>query len=48
MCDFAGLTTSWILSAKADYRRIVATSQDRRVVIIDFGLELPGIELLEE
>ena len=48
LCDFAGWTTSWILSAKSDYRRIVATSQDRRVVIIDFGLNLPGIELLGE
>ena len=48
ICDFAGWTTSWILSAKSDWRRIVETSQDRRVVVIDFGLCLPGIELLEE
>ena len=48
LCDFAGWTTSWILSAKSDYRRIVATSQDRRVVIMDFGFNLPGIEVLEE
>ena len=47
MCDFAGWTTSWMLSAKADYRRIVATSQDKRVVIMDFGHDLPGIDLLE-
>lgn len=46
MCDFAGWTTSWILSAKVDYRRIVATSQDRRVVLIDFGLGVRDIELL--
>ena len=45
--DFAGWTTSWILSAKSDYRRIVATSQDSRIVIMDFGYELPGISLLE-
>lgn len=44
--DFMGWTTSWILSAKADYRRIIATSQDRRIVVMDFGFELPGIELL--
>lgn len=44
--DFMGWTTSWILSAKADYRRIIATSQDSRIVIMDFGFELPGIELL--
>ena len=46
MCDFFGWTTSWMLSAKADYRRIVATSQDRRVVIIDFGYDLPNVDLL--
>lgn len=45
--DFAGWTSSWILSAKADYRRIIATSQDTRTVIMDFGYELPGIDLLE-
>jgi F-box and WD-40 domain protein 1/11 len=44
--DFMGWTTSWILSAKADYRRIIATSQDSRIVIMDFGFELPGVELL--
>ncbi|MCJ1284313.1 hypothetical protein MMC26_003644 [Xylographa opegraphella] len=47
ICDFRGWTTSWMLSAKADYRRIVATSQDSRAVIMDFGHLLPGIELLE-
>ncbi|MCJ1401004.1 hypothetical protein MMC11_004216 [Xylographa trunciseda] len=47
LCDFKGWTTSWMLSAKADYRRIVATSQDSRAVIMDFGHLLPGIELLE-
>ena len=46
MCDFSGWTTSWMLSAKADYRRIITTSQDRRVVLVDFGYQLPGIELL--
>ena len=40
-------TSSWILSAKADYRRIIATSQDSRAVIIDFGYQLPGVEELE-
>lgn len=45
--DFTLWTTSWILSAKADYRRIIATSQDSRVVIMDFGYQLPGVELLE-
>lgn len=45
--DFMGWTTSWILSAKADYRRIVATSQDSRAVVMDFGYGLKGAELLE-
>lgn len=44
--NFTGWTTSWILSAKSDYRRIIATSQDSRTVIMDFGFELPGVELL--
>ena len=32
-------TTSWMLAAKSDYRRVVATSQDGRILIIDFGLQ---------
>ncbi|KAI1971675.1 hypothetical protein LOZ53_006463 [Ophidiomyces ophidiicola] len=46
--DLPGWTTSWMLSAKSDYRRIVATSQDSRAVIMDFGYGLDGIDLLEE
>ena len=45
--NFSKWTSSWILSAKADYRRIIATSQDSRAVIMDFGYQLPGIESLE-
>ncbi|KAL8903735.1 MAG: hypothetical protein Q9207_003730 [Kuettlingeria erythrocarpa] len=45
--QFAEWTASWILSAKLDYRRIIATSQDGRIVIIDFGYDLPGADLLE-
>ncbi|KAM5467999.1 hypothetical protein MauCBS54593_005281 [Microsporum audouinii] len=45
--DLPGWTTSWMLSAKSDYRRIVATSQDARAVIMDFGYGVDGIELLE-
>ena len=47
ICSFTGWTTSWMLSAKSDYRKIVATSQDSRVVIVDFGHGLPGVEQLE-
>ncbi|KAK8211462.1 hypothetical protein M8818_003115 [Zalaria obscura] len=44
-------TTSWMLAAKSDYRRIVSTSQDGRVLVIDFGINqdgrcIPGIDLL--
>ncbi|KAL2814226.1 WD40-repeat-containing domain protein [Aspergillus cavernicola] len=46
--DFPGWTTSWMLSVKSDYRRIVATSQDSRTVIMDFGYGIDGIDLLEE
>ena len=40
-------SASWILGAKADYRRIVATSQDRRVIIVDFGHGIENIEALD-
>ncbi|PYH33508.1 F-box/WD repeat-containing protein [Aspergillus neoniger CBS 115656] len=46
--DLPGWTTSWMLSVKSDYRRIVATSQDSRAVIMDFGYGLDGIDLLKE
>jgi WD40 repeat protein len=39
-------TTSWILSAKCDYRRIVATSQDGRVLMMDFGYGVENIDRL--
>ncbi|KAJ5818478.1 F-box and WD40 domain protein [Penicillium riverlandense] len=46
--DLPGWTTSWMLSVQSDYRRVVATSQDSRAVIMDFGYGLDGIDLLEE
>ncbi|KAF7716882.1 Uncharacterized protein PECH_006935 [Penicillium ucsense] len=46
--DMPGWTTSWMLNVQSDYRRIVATSQDARAVIMDFGYGLDDIELLEE
>ncbi|KAJ5648382.1 hypothetical protein N7490_004754 [Penicillium lividum] len=46
--DLPGWTTSWMLNVQSDYRRIVATSQDSRAVIMDFGYGLDGIDLLEE
>lgn len=47
LIQFIGWTASWILSAKLDYRRIIATSQDGRIVVMDFGYNLPGTDLLE-
>lgn len=46
--DLPGWTTSWMLNVQSDYRRVVATSQDSRAVIMDFGYGLDGIDLLEE
>ncbi|EXJ92500.1 hypothetical protein A1O3_01052 [Capronia epimyces CBS 606.96] len=45
--NFEGWTSSWILAAKSDYRKIVCTSQDGRVVIIDFGYGIEGVDLVE-
>lgn len=46
MMHLPNWTTSWMLSAKSDYRRIVSTSQDGRVLIMDFGYDVPDIEML--
>lgn len=40
-------SSSWILSAKSDYRRLVTTSQDGRAMIIDFGAGIQDVGLLE-
>ncbi|KAF1985187.1 WD40 repeat-like protein [Aulographum hederae CBS 113979] len=40
-------TTSWILAAKCDFRRVVATSQDGRALLMDFGHGLEDVELLD-
>ncbi|KIW50027.1 hypothetical protein PV05_11651 [Exophiala xenobiotica] len=45
--NFEGWTSSWILAAKSNYRKIVCTSQDGRVVIIDFGYGIEGVDLVE-
>jgi F-box and WD-40 domain protein 1/11 len=47
LIDLQGWTTSWMLSAKSDYRRIVCTSQDGRVLIVDFGYGIPDVDALE-
>lgn len=45
--NFEGWTSSWMLAAKSNYRKIVCTSQDGRVVLIDFGYGIEGVELVE-
>jgi F-box and WD-40 domain protein 1/11 len=47
LLDFPMWHSSWILSAKADYRRIISTSQDSKTLILDFGEGLDGVHLLE-
>lgn len=47
LLDFPKWHTSWVLSAKSDYRRIVSTGQDPKILIMDFGAGVEGIEMLE-
>lgn len=47
LLDFPRWHASWVLSAKSDYRRIVSTGQDPKILVMDFGAGIPGIELLE-
>lgn len=45
--DFPCWHSSWVLSAKSDYRRIVSTGQDPKILIMDFGADVSDIEVLE-
>ncbi|KAI0383003.1 WD40 repeat-like protein [Hypomontagnella monticulosa] len=45
--DFPGWHASWVLSAKCDYRRIVSTGQDAKILIMDFGADVSNVEMLE-
>ncbi|KAL0932419.1 F-box and wd40 domain-containing protein [Colletotrichum truncatum] len=47
LLDFPRWHASWVLSAKSDYRRIVSTGQDPKILIMDFGADIPGIDSLE-
>jgi F-box and WD-40 domain protein 1/11 len=38
---------SWVLSAKSDYRRIVSTGQDPKILIMDFGADVENIDMLK-
>jgi F-box and WD-40 domain protein 1/11 len=47
LLDFPHWHGSWVLSAKSDYRRIVSTGQEPKILIMDFGAGLRNIEMLE-
>lgn len=47
LLDFPRWHSSWVLSAKSDYRRIVSTGQDPKILVIDFGAGVKGVEMLE-
>lgn len=47
LLDFPKWHASWVLGAKSDYRRIISTGQDPKILIMDFGAEVKGIEKLE-
>ncbi|AEO58208.1 hypothetical protein MYCTH_2305406 [Thermothelomyces thermophilus ATCC 42464] len=47
LLDFPKWHSSWVLSAKSDYRRIVSSGQDPKILILDFGAGVRGIEMLE-
>ncbi|KAI1759323.1 WD40 repeat-like protein [Hypoxylon sp. FL1150] len=45
--DFPGWHNSWVLSAQSDYRRIVSTGQDAKILIMDFGADVQDVRMLE-
>ncbi|KFA63141.1 hypothetical protein S40285_04778 [Stachybotrys chlorohalonatus IBT 40285] len=47
LLDFPRWHSSWVLSAKCDYRRIVSTGQDPKILIMDFGADIEGVQTLE-
>jgi F-box and WD-40 domain protein 1/11 len=47
LLDFPKWHQSWVLGAKSDYRRIISTGQDPKILVMDFGMNVKGIEKLE-
>lgn len=47
LIDYPKWHQSWVLGAKSDYRRIISTGQDPKILIMDFGWDVQGIEKLE-
>jgi F-box and WD-40 domain protein 1/11 len=46
LLSFPKWHNSWVLSAKSDYRRIISSGQDPKILILDFGAGLKDIEML--
>ncbi|KAF8251920.1 WD40 repeat-like protein [Wilcoxina mikolae CBS 423.85] len=46
--DITQYHSTWILAAKADYKRIVSTSQDSRTLVLDFSVGVKGLEILAQ
>lgn len=44
--DIKQFHSTWILAAKADYKRIVSTSQDSRTLVLDFSSGVNELEVL--
>lgn len=47
LLDFPKWHSSWVLGAKSDYRRIISTGQDPKILIMDFGQGVQGLEHLD-
>ncbi|KAL5624160.1 hypothetical protein BROUX41_004220 [Berkeleyomyces rouxiae] len=43
---FHSMHESWVLSTRSDYRRLITTGQFPKIMIMDFGYNVPNIELL--
>lgn len=46
LLDFQKWHSSWVLGAKSDYRRIISSAQDGKILIEDFGGGIKNIDLL--
>ncbi|KAI1003410.1 hypothetical protein K3495_g4796 [Podosphaera aphanis] len=47
LLDFPQWHSSWVLGAKSDYRRMISTGYDSKILVMDFGAGIKGIEKLE-
>ncbi|KAG4436077.1 hypothetical protein IFR05_008433 [Cadophora sp. M221] len=46
LLSFPRWHASWVLGAKSDYRRIISTGQDPKILILDFGKGIKNIDKL--